>query len=135
MCDLFICGLNGHLGLVMPTAAYVIRASAAFDEPNHLQPTPSTGPPILTADSACTETYVSLSCPVLNKRLTQNPIKIKIPNGVTIESTHVAEIDLPMLRPAARKAHLSQPSTTAPCYRLASCVITRSQHIKCAGRR
>jgi hypothetical protein len=43
---------------------------------------------------------------VLNKRLTQNPIKIKIPNGATIKSTHVAEIDLPMLRPAARKAHI-----------------------------
>jgi hypothetical protein len=28
-------GLNSHLGLVMPTAAYVIRAGAAFDEPNH----------------------------------------------------------------------------------------------------
>jgi hypothetical protein len=28
-------GLNGHLGLVMPTAAYVIRAGAAFAEPNH----------------------------------------------------------------------------------------------------
>jgi hypothetical protein len=69
-------------------------------------PTTSTGPPILTADSACTETYVSLSCPVLNKRLTTNPIKIKIPNGATIESTHVAEVDLPMLRPAARKAHI-----------------------------
>ena len=28
-------GLNGHLGLVMPTAAYVLRTGAAFDEPNH----------------------------------------------------------------------------------------------------
>jgi hypothetical protein len=28
-------GLNGHLGLVMPTAAYVIQAGDAFDEPNH----------------------------------------------------------------------------------------------------
>ena len=33
-------GLNGHLGLVMPTAAYVIRAGVAFDVPDHpgLQP-------------------------------------------------------------------------------------------------
>jgi hypothetical protein len=72
----------------------------------NVQPTPSTGPPILTADSACTVTYVSLSCPVLNKRLTRNPIKIKIPNGATIESTHITEIDRPMLRPTARKAHI-----------------------------
>jgi hypothetical protein len=43
---------------------------------------------------------------VLNKRLTRNPIKIKIPNGATIKSTHIAEIDFPMLRPAARKAHI-----------------------------
>jgi hypothetical protein len=28
-------GLNGHLGLVMPTAAYAIRASAIFNEPQH----------------------------------------------------------------------------------------------------
>jgi hypothetical protein len=28
-------GLNGHLGLVMPTAAYVIRAGAVFNEPQH----------------------------------------------------------------------------------------------------
>jgi hypothetical protein len=28
-------GLDGHHGLVMPTAAYIIRAGAAFDEPNH----------------------------------------------------------------------------------------------------
>jgi hypothetical protein len=28
-------GLNCHLKLVMPTAAYVIRACAPFDEPNH----------------------------------------------------------------------------------------------------
>jgi hypothetical protein len=28
-------GINGHLGLVMPTAAYVIRAGAVFNEPNH----------------------------------------------------------------------------------------------------
>jgi hypothetical protein len=33
-------GLNGHLGLVMPTAAYLLRAGTTFDEPNHpgLQP-------------------------------------------------------------------------------------------------
>jgi hypothetical protein len=72
----------------------------------HVQTTTSTGPPILTADSACTETCVSLSCPVLNKRLTTDPIKIKNPNGATIESPHIAEVDLPILRPAARKAHI-----------------------------
>jgi hypothetical protein len=43
---------------------------------------------------------------VLNKRLTSHPITIKIPNGATIQSTHVAELDLPMLRPDARKAHI-----------------------------
>jgi hypothetical protein len=33
-------GLNGHLGLVMPTAAYVLRAGDAFNEPNHPGPQP-----------------------------------------------------------------------------------------------
>jgi hypothetical protein len=42
---------------------------------------------------------------VLKKRLTRNPIKI-IPNGATMESTHLAEIDLPMLPPATHKAHI-----------------------------
>ncbi len=28
-------GAHGHLGLVMPTAAYVIQAGAIFDEPQH----------------------------------------------------------------------------------------------------
>ncbi len=50
----------------------------------------STGPPILTADSTCTETYVSLSCPVLNKRLTTDPIKIKIPNGARKERKRIS---------------------------------------------
>jgi hypothetical protein len=31
---------------------------------------------------------------------------IKIPDGTTIKSTHVTEIKLPMLQPAARKAHI-----------------------------
>jgi hypothetical protein len=28
-------GINGHIGFVMPTDAYFIRAGAAFNAPNH----------------------------------------------------------------------------------------------------
>jgi hypothetical protein len=33
-------GLNGHLGLAMPTAAYVIRAGIIFEQPDHPGPLP-----------------------------------------------------------------------------------------------
>jgi hypothetical protein len=82
---------------------------------------------------------------VLNKCLTRNPIKIKIPNGATIELTYVAEVDLPMLRPAARKAHivpaldncslLSPPAIALPTVPCWVQHLTRSQHTKCARRR
>jgi hypothetical protein len=33
-------GLNGHLGIVMPNAAYFLRAGTAFTAPNHPGPQP-----------------------------------------------------------------------------------------------
>jgi hypothetical protein len=46
------------------------------------------------------------SYPVVNKRISTNPIRIQIPNRSIIESTHKADLDVPMLRPAARWAHI-----------------------------
>jgi hypothetical protein len=62
----------------------------------------STGPPKLIVDSGSRGTYVSISCPVVNKRLTNNPKRIQIPDGKIMTSTHEAELDYPELRPAAR---------------------------------
>jgi hypothetical protein len=33
-------GLNGHLGIAMPTAAYVVRAGLSFEQPGHPGPLP-----------------------------------------------------------------------------------------------
>jgi hypothetical protein len=63
------------------------------------------GPPTIIADSGATATYISTSCPVLNKRITDDPINIQNPNGEIMQSTHIGELDLP-LRPAALKAHI-----------------------------
>jgi hypothetical protein len=65
-----------------------------------------TGPPTLIADSGTTSTYISLNCPVLNKKIANRPITIQNPNGQRMQSIHVDELDLPMLRPAARKVHI-----------------------------
>jgi hypothetical protein len=53
-------------------------------------------------DSGSRGTYVSISCPVVNKRLTNNPKRIQIPDGKIMTSTHEAELEYPKLRPAAR---------------------------------
>jgi hypothetical protein len=63
---------------------------------------PNCPPPTLIADSGATSTYISLDCPVLNKQIAN----IQNPNGQRMQSTHVGELNLPMLRPTARKAHI-----------------------------
>jgi hypothetical protein len=70
-----------------------------------LPPTP-TGPPTLVADTGATATYISTNCPVLHPQLADKAIAIQNPNGDMMMSTHVGDLDLPMLRPAARRAHI-----------------------------
>jgi hypothetical protein len=67
---------------------------------------PSTGPPKLVADTGATSTYISTNCPVSNPQIADEAIAIQNPDGAIMMSTHVGEIDLPMLRPAARRAHI-----------------------------
>ena len=43
---------------------------------------------------------------MVNKRPATNPITIQLPNGDRVMSTHEAELNLPMLLPAARHVHL-----------------------------
>jgi hypothetical protein len=66
----------------------------------------STGPPKLVADTGATSTYISTNCPISNPQLAEEAIAIQNPNSAIMMSTHVGEIDLPMLRPAARRAHI-----------------------------
>jgi hypothetical protein len=58
------------------------------------------------ADTGCTSNFGTIDAPVLNKRPTTNPITIRNPNGSTMTSTHEADLDLPMLPPAARHIHI-----------------------------
>ena len=44
--------------------------------------------------------------PVLNKQVAQYPITIRNPNGSTMRSTHLAELPIPHLPMAARRAHI-----------------------------
>jgi hypothetical protein len=43
---------------------------------------------------------------VLNHRIAEHPITIQNPNGERMHSTHIGELDLPMLRIDAQKAHI-----------------------------
>ena len=58
------------------------------------------------ADTGSTANFGTIDAPVLNKRPTLNPITIHNPNGSVMMSTHEAELDLPMLPPAARHIHI-----------------------------
>ena len=43
---------------------------------------------------------------MLNKQVAQHPITIRNPNGSTMRSTHLAELPIPHLPMAARRAHI-----------------------------
>jgi hypothetical protein len=58
------------------------------------------------ADTGSTAHFGTIDAPVINKRPTLNPIFIRNPNGDIMKSTHEAELDLPMLPPAARHIHI-----------------------------
>eukprot|EP00980_Cylindrotheca_fusiformis_P004142 scaffold903_cov124-Cylindrotheca_fusiformis.AAC.1 len=71
-----------------------------------ISPKQSSGPPFLIADTGATANYASIRCPIRNKQLATRPIRIQTPNGEIMESTHICELDIPELRPAARHAHV-----------------------------
>ena len=60
----------------------------------------------LIADTGSTANFGSLHSPVINKRLTKNPIAVRNANGSLMHSTHEAELDFPHLPPAARHVHI-----------------------------
>ena len=57
-------------------------------------------------DSGTTGHFLSVNAPILNKRPTNNPVTVVLPNGQTIKSSHDCDIDWPMLPPNARFAHI-----------------------------
>jgi hypothetical protein len=58
------------------------------------------------ADTGSTAHFGTIDAPVINKRRSLNPIHIRNPNGTIMTSTHEADLDLPMLPPAACRIHI-----------------------------
>lgn len=58
------------------------------------------------ADTGCTGHYFLDSTPCSNKRPTDNPINVQLPNGHHITSTHVAELPWEQLPEKARTVHI-----------------------------
>ena len=57
-------------------------------------------------DSGCSNHYVMLNTPILNKQLATNPIHVLQPNGTKMSSTYTCELPLAFLSPTARKGHV-----------------------------
>jgi hypothetical protein len=58
------------------------------------------------ADSACTSNFLKINSHCVDKRPTSNGLRVQLPNGTIIQSTHTALLDLPQLPIEARRAHL-----------------------------
>ena len=57
-------------------------------------------------DSGASSTFLLSRAPVHNAQVAANPLNIKLPNGTTIQSSHIAELALPQLPKQARLAHI-----------------------------
>jgi hypothetical protein len=57
-------------------------------------------------ESGCTGHFLLVNAPCLNKVKYRTPLRVRLPNGATMESSHTAELDIPELNAAAFKAHV-----------------------------
>jgi hypothetical protein len=57
-------------------------------------------------DSRCTGHFLLVNAPCLNKVNSRTPLRVRLPNGSTMESSHTAELDIPKLNAAASKAYV-----------------------------
>jgi hypothetical protein len=57
-------------------------------------------------DSGCTGHFLLVKAPCLNKVKSQNPLMVRPPNGATMDSSHIAALDIPELNKAASIAHV-----------------------------
>jgi hypothetical protein len=60
----------------------------------------------IIADTGSTAHFGTTALPVVNKHIATTPLAIYNPNGSVMYSSHVAELDLPDLPPAARQVHI-----------------------------
>jgi hypothetical protein len=57
-------------------------------------------------ESGCTAHFLIANAHCKNKVLKQIPLKVSLPNGATIVSTHITTLNLSSLPNAARQAHI-----------------------------
>jgi hypothetical protein len=57
-------------------------------------------------DSGCTSNFLSATAPCSNKQEAHVPLIVNMPNGTTIQSSHICDLLLADLPPQARKAHI-----------------------------
>jgi hypothetical protein len=57
-------------------------------------------------DSGCTDHFLLVNAPCLNKIKSQTPLTVRLPNGATMEYSHTAELNIPHLNAAASIAHV-----------------------------
>ncbi len=81
-------------------------ATSSQDMVHDLGPPTQNIPTPLIADTGSTANFSTIDTPVINKRITTNPIAIKNPNGSIMYSSHEAELDFPSLPHAARHVHI-----------------------------
>jgi hypothetical protein len=58
------------------------------------------------ADTGATGHFCPIDAPLINIQPTQHSIPVSLPDGTTIHSSHIAELDLPFLPHQARVAHI-----------------------------
>jgi hypothetical protein len=57
-------------------------------------------------NSGCTDHFLLVTAPCLNKVVSRNPLTVRLPNGATVDSSHTADLDVLELNAATSKAHV-----------------------------
>ena len=57
-------------------------------------------------NSGASSHFLLSTAPVLNKMVADRPLTVKLPNGDNVRSSHIAELDLPLLPRGGREAHI-----------------------------
>ena len=57
-------------------------------------------------DSGASSHFLLSTTPVLNEMVADRPLAVRLPNGDTVRSSHIAELDLSLLPRGGREAHV-----------------------------
>jgi hypothetical protein len=61
---------------------------------------------IAIVDSGCTGHYLKVTAPVADKQVAKTPIKVTLPEGASIQSSHTCDLVLPQLPDTGKIAHV-----------------------------